>query len=113
MSDEDPTYTQAQVMAKVEAILKTLSNEEKVSAGASLDALAFVAAVICDMDPTVDVPSRMRLAAEQHGTTMLAYLKHLRRHFETTGQRFGEAIGGSVEVHSSLVPDITKGMTKQ
>jgi len=112
MSD-DPPYTQAQLLANVEGILKALSKDEKMSAAASLDALAFVAAVIYDMDPTVTVPSRMRLAAEQQGGTVLTYLKHLRKHFEATGQRFGEAIGGTVEIDPSIIPEITKGMTKQ
>ena len=110
---EAPPYTHTQLLAKVEGIIKALSNEETVSAAASLDALAFVAAVIYDMDPTVTVPSRLRLAAEQHGGTVFAYLKYLRKHFESTGQHFGEAIGGSVQIDPSLMPEITKGLTKQ
>ena len=109
----DPPYTQDQLLAKVEGVIKALSNEETVSAAASLDALAFVAAVIYDMDPTVTVPSRLRQAAEQHGGTVLAYLKHLRRQFDETGQHFGEAIGGTIQISPELMPELTKGMTKQ
>jgi hypothetical protein len=112
MSD-DPPYTPEQMNKKIERIIKALTVDGAVNVAVSIDAMAFVAAVIYDMDPSVTVPSRLRLAAEEFGGKTLAYLKYLRRHFEATGQHFGEAIGGTMEVNPELMEQLTKGVTKQ
>jgi hypothetical protein len=109
----DPPYTNEELMDAVKAIIAALSPGGQVNAAVSLDALAFVAAVIYDLDPTVTVPSQVRKAAEQQGSSVWTYLKFLRRHYEQTDTRFGEAIGGTVEVDPSILADVTRGMTKQ
>jgi len=110
---ENPPYTNEQLMDGVLAVIKALSRAGSVNAGLSLDALAFVAAVIYDLDPTVTAPSHLRKAAEQHGSSVWTYLKFLRRYHETTGTRFGEAIGGTVEVDPAIMEGLTKGLTRQ
>jgi hypothetical protein len=111
----EPTYTSAELMAKVTAIIKAMQGSEggAVNVSVCLDALAFVAAVLYDLDPTVKAPSQMRKAAELQGGAVLTYLKHLRRSYEASGVRFGEAIGGTVEIDPALLAEMTKGATKQ
>jgi hypothetical protein len=111
---EKPPYTQAQLMEKVRAVIAALAADgATVPAAASLDALAFVAAMIYDLDPTVSAPSHLRKAAELQGGTVLTYLKFLRRHYETSGVHFAEAIGGTVELDPEMLAEMTKGATKQ
>jgi hypothetical protein len=111
----EPPYSNDELMAKVTAILKALQNSEggAVNVGLALDAMAFVSAIIYDLDPTVRVPSQLRRAADRHGEAVLAYLKHLRRHYEASGVRFGEAIGGTVEFDPSHLERMTRGATEQ
>ena len=73
-------------------------------AGLCLDALAFVASVILDMDPHTAAPSQLRKAAEQHGAVVLRYLKFLRAHYERTGTHFGDQIGGPSHETGDLPP---------
>lgn len=51
----------------------TKPETKALQAGLSLCALAFAAATILDMHPTLAIPRRMRTAAEQHGSVVFAY----------------------------------------
>jgi len=70
------------------------AEDNSVDAELCLDALAFVASVMLDMDPHVSARSHLRRAAEQHGAVVYRYLQFLRDHFERTGIHFGDQIGG-------------------
>lgn len=108
-ADDEPRYTQEELNAKVNAIMQALmADEGRIEGELSLDALAFVAAVIFDMHPNLIAPSQLRKAAEMHGSVTFTYLKWMRRHFEEKGVKFGELIGG--ETH--LTGDLPQGHTK-
>jgi hypothetical protein len=109
MSDE-PRYSQQQLNAKVWAIMRALMEEETgaVDGELSLDALAFVAAVIFDMNPAAIVPSNRRKMADQHGEVVRAYLQWAQRHFDEKGVRFGEMIGGETHLTGDLPPGHTR-----
>jgi hypothetical protein len=94
---------------EVEAILKAISADGSVRAELSLDALAYVTALIMDLDPSVTVRSHMRKYVEEQAGATLTYLRVFRDHYEKTGVHFLEQIGGTVEVGTGTVA----GMTKQ
>lgn len=107
---DDPRYTQEELNAKVNAILRALmaTDEGRIDGEGALDALAFVAAVIFDMHPNLIVPSQLRKAAESHGAVVWTYLRWMRKHYEEKGVKFGELIGG--EPH--LTGDLPAGHTR-
>jgi hypothetical protein len=97
----EPLYSHEEFNAKVWQVMRALMAPEdnRVDAELCLDALAFVAAVIFNMDPHVATPRDLRVAAEQHGGVTFRYLKWLRTQFERTGIHFGDRIGG--EAHGA------------
>jgi len=103
---EERPYTFEEFRAKVDAIMRALMDGEegRVEGELSLDALAFVAAVIFDMHPNLAVPSQMRKAAAMDGGVVLTYLKWLRKQHEEKGVRFGELIGGEPQLTGELPP---------
>jgi hypothetical protein len=103
---DDPGYSHDQLNAKVWDVMKALMEPDgnRIDAELCLDALAFVASVILDMDPHVAAPSHLRRAAEQHGAVILRYLKFLRAHYERTGIHFGDQIGGGPHETVDLPP---------
>ena len=105
MADQPP-YTHEQFNRAIERLFNAMMDDKtrELDAELSLDALAFAAATILDMHPDMAVPSRMRTAAEQHGSVVFVYLKWMRKHFEEKGVRFGELIGGETHVTGDLPP---------
>ena len=103
MSDSDG-YSHQDLNAKVAQLMQALMEpgDNRVDAELCLDALAFVASVILDMDPHVSARSDLRRAAEQHGSVVFRYLQFLRAHFERTGMHFGDQIGGAPHVTDDL-----------
>jgi len=103
---EEASYSHAQLNAKVGQVMQALMEhgDNRVDAELCLDALAFVASVILDMDPNVSARSHLRRAAEQHGSVVLRYLTFLRAHFERTGIHFGDQIGGAPHDSGDLPP---------
>lgn len=102
--ENEPRYTHEQFNRAIERLFNAMMDPatRELDAELSLDALAFAAATIVDMHPNMAVPSRMRTAAEQHGSVVFTYLKWMRKHFEETGVRFGERIGGETHVTGDL-----------
>lgn len=100
----DDGYSHEQLNAKIWDVMKALMEPEgnRIDAELCLDSLAFVAAVILDMDPHVSRPALLRRAAEQHGGVVLRYLKWLRQHFESAGMHFGDQIGRSYHETGAL-----------
>lgn len=97
-------YTQEQFNEKVWAVIQALMADDSViDDELSLDALAFVAAMIFDMHPdlhpAVRVPRQTKKAAEMHGAVVRTFLDWLQRHYQERGIRFGETVGG--EEHTS------------
>lgn len=103
MSDE-AGYSHERLNDKVGQVMQALMEPDgnRVDAELCLDALAFVASVILDMDPHASARSHLRRAAEQHGTVVLRYLHFLRAHFERTGIHFGDQIGGAAHESADL-----------
>lgn len=103
-------YSHEQLNAKVWELMKALmeSDDNRVDAELCLDAMAFVSAVILDMDPHVAAQSHLRRSAEQHGAVVLRYLKWLRQHYERTGMHFGDQIGGPDHETVDLPPGHTR-----
>ncbi len=95
MTDET-RCTQEQFNQAIERVFNALVDTETRAheAELSLDVLAFAAAVVLDINPSVRASSQVRKAAQQHGTVVLTFLQWMRKHYEEKGVRFGEAIGG-------------------
>jgi len=106
MSHDEPLYSHEEFMLVVGRLFTAMTDPETkaLEAELSLDALAFAAATLLDMHPNLAVPSRMRTAAEQHGSVVFTYLKWMRKHFEEKGVRFGELIGGETHLMGDLPP---------
>ena len=102
-------HSTADLSREVEAIIKAISAGGSVQAELSLDALAYVTALIMDLNPSVTAPSHMRQYVEEQASATLTYLRIFREHHAKTGQHFLEHIGGTVEVGS----DFVSGMTRQ
>jgi len=100
-------YTQEQFNEKVWAVIQALmANDSVIDDELSLDALAFVAAVIFDMHPDLHpaarVPRQTKKAAEMHGTVVRTFLDWMQRHYKEKGVRFGEMIGGETHLTGDL-----------
>ena len=102
--DDERRYTHEQFNRAIARLFEAMMDADtrELKAELSLDALAFAAAAILDMHPNMTVPSRMRTAAEQHGSVVFTYLKWMRKHFEKKGVRFGELIGGETHLTGDL-----------
>ena len=105
MSEE--RYTPQEFNEKVGAIVRALMGDTgTIDDEISLDALAFVAAVIFDMHPDLHpaarVPRQAKNAAEMHGSVVRAYLDWMQKHYRDRGVRFGEKIGGEEHLTAEL-----------
>ena len=105
----EKAHTTADLSREVEGIIKAMSAGGSVQAELSLDALAYVTALIMDLNPAVTAPSHMRQYVEEQAAATLTYLRIFRDHHARTGAHFLEQIGGTVEVGS----DFVSGMTRQ
>lgn len=102
-------YTQEQFNERVWALLRALMADDNViDDELSLDALAFVAALIFDMHPdpypSARVLRQTKKASEMHGTAVRTFLDWMQRHHQEKGIRFGETIGGEEHMSADLPP---------
>lgn len=102
MSANDP-YTFEELNDRVARVVAALQDGQGViNTELAIDALAFVAAMLFDLDPHHLLPGHLRKAAEQHGEVVHRYARFLRKHFDETGVHFGEQIGGEVMLTGDL-----------
>jgi len=90
---------------RVARVIEALRDGQGVIHGdLAADALAFVFAVQIDLDPRISRPVDYRKAIEQHAAVIARYAKFLNAHYERSGVRFGEQIGGEVTVTGEVPP---------